>query len=287
MPQYVDSFDVVINEILFNPAIDGYSFVEIYNRSQKAFQVNDLQLALRDNNGGLSTPVPLTDEPFLLLPDQYLVVSRNVEVVMNQYMYNNRSVFLQMRRMPTLTRSSGRIVLLNRSLEVLDEVHYNSSQHAGFLTLGSGVSLERVNPNRRSLDPSNWHTAAQTAGFATPGRKNSQYLELNATTSKSQVSVNPEVFSPDYDGIDDLLSINYNFDTPSLIGNVIIFDSAGRTVKTIAQQQLLAAEGTFIWDGTDDRGRRVIAGIYIVYFQAYNAQGVQKMFKVPCVLAGR
>jgi hypothetical protein len=49
----------------------------------------------------------------------------------------------------------------------------------------------------------------------------------------------------------------------------------------------LGTEGTIIWDGSDDQGRKALTGIYIVYFQAYNSDGVQKIFKIPCVLAGK
>ena len=285
LPQYVDSLDVVINEILFNPVNGGYSYVELYNRSQKAIQTNDLQLSMRNANGNLSTPVALTNEPFLLLPSQYLVVSRNIESVMQQYGATNRSAFLKMSGMPSLTRESGRVVLLNKSLRVIDEVHYNSKQHSDFLNSGSGVSLERIHPDRKSLDSGNWHTAAQTEGFGTPGRQNSQYL-ASIENRSSELSLSPDIFSPDNDGIDDVLHINYRFDTPSLMGEVIIFDSAGRKIKHLARQQLLSAEGTIVWDGSDDRGRKAITGIYIIYFQVYNSNGVQKIFKIPCVLAG-
>jgi len=276
----------VINEILFNPSNGGSTFIELYNRSKKAVQANDLQLALRNVNGGLSTPVELTDEPFLLLPGRYLVVSRNTDAVMQQFGATNRDAFLHMPRMPSLTRESGRIVLLNRSLRIVDEVHYDRRQHADFLNVGSGVSLERIHPDRSSFDPGNWHTAAQTAGFGTPGKQNSQYREPTET-GKAEVSLNPEVFSPDNDGFDDFLNINYRFDVPSLVGEVIIFDSAGRKIKNLVQQQLLGTEGTIIWDGSDNQGRKALTGIYIVYFQAYNSHGVQKIFKIPCVVAGK
>ena len=285
LPQYVDSLDVVINEILFNPVSGGYSFVELYNRSKNAVQANDLQLSIRNANEGLSTPVPLTDDPFLLLPGQYLVVSRNVASVMQHYGATNRNAFLQMPRMPALNRETGRLVLLNKSLRVIDEVHYNKKQHVDFLNSGSGVSLERIHPDRSSLDPGNWHTAAQSEGFGTPGRQNSQYM-TPVDNLLAEVSIYPEVFSPDNDGIDDVLSINYHFDTPSLTGELIIFDSAGRKIKHLFRQEILSVEGTIFWDGSDDRGRKCPAGIYIVYFQAYNSSGIQKIFKIPCVLAG-
>ena len=286
LPQYVEELDVVINEILFNPVSGGYTFVELYNRSQKAIAANDLQLSLRNASGGLSTPVALAGEPLLLLPNEYLVVSRNTDAIMQQFVATNRSAFLKMPAMPTLTRVSGNLVLLNKSLQVIDEVHYNSSQHADFLSSGNGVSLERINPDRNSLDPANWHTAAQSAGFGTPGKQNSQYLSFSESQS-NEVSLIPDIFSPDNDGVDDVLNINYRFDTPSLIGEVIIFDSAGRKIRHLVRQQILAAEGILIWDGSDDNGRKAITGLYIVYFQAYNSEGVQKMFKIPCVLASK
>ena len=249
-------------------------------------QVSDLQLSMRNASGELSTPIALSDEPFLLLPKQYLAVSRNVEAVMQQFGATNRSAFLQMQRMPSLTRESGRVALLNKSLRIIDEVHYNSRQHADFLNIRSGVSLERMNPDRNSLDPGNWHTAAQTAGFGTPGRKNSQYIDFIETTS-ANVSLNPEIFSPDNDGIDDVLNINYRFDTPSLIGDVIIFDSMGRKIRHLVNKQMLAAEGTLVWDGSDDNGRKAMTGIYIIFFHAYHSNGTQKIFKIPCVLASK
>jgi hypothetical protein len=286
MPQYVDSLDVVINEILFNPVSGGYSFVELYNRSQKVVQANDLRLSLRDANGQLSTPVALTDEPFLLLPNQYLVTSRNVDDVMQRYGTPSRSAFLQMSGMPSMNRTSGRLVLLDRSLREIDEAHYDSRQHADFLNTGNGVSLERVHPDRSSRDVGNWHTAAQTEGFATPGRQNSQYMESSETTA-NEVSIYPEIFSPDNDGVDDILNINYCFDTPSMMGDVMIFDSSGRQIRHLVRRQLLATEGSISWDGSDEKGRKAITGIYIIFFQAYHPNGVIKTYKIPCVLASK
>jgi hypothetical protein len=286
LPQYIDSLDVVINEILFNPAVGGYTFVELFNRSQKAIAISDLQLSLRNADGKPAAPAALTDEPFLLLPNQYLVISRNTDAVMQQFGATGRSAFLPTPAMPLLTKESGRLVLLNKSLRVVDEVHYDSKQHIDLLKIGNGVSLERLNPEHNSLDPSNWHTAAQTEGFGTPGRQNSQY-KASDNVAFSEVSLSPEVFSPDNDGMDDVLGINYRFDNPSLVGDVMIFDAAGRKIRHLLRQQVLATEGSIIWDGADDRGRRALTGVYIVFFQAYHTSGVQKVFKIPCVLAGK
>ena len=102
-----------------------------------------------------------------------------------------------------------------------------------------------------------------------------------------EVTISPEVFSPDNDGVDDVLNINYRFDTPSLMGEVIVFDSSGRIVRRLVNRQLLAAEGTITWDGADDRGRKAITGVYIIYFHVYNSNGIQKVYKIPAVLASK
>ncbi|MDR1673135.1 MAG: lamin tail domain-containing protein [Bacteroidales bacterium] len=284
-PQFADNQDIIINEVLFQATSDGYTFIELYNRSQKTVRVSDLQLSMRNADGNLSSPVALTEEPFLLMPGQYIVVSRNVESVMQQYRADNAECFLRMAGMPQLTRESGRLVLLDKSLQVLDEIHYHNMYHVDFLKTTAGVSLERLHPDRNSLEPSNWHTAAQTAGFATPGRQNSQYVETES--AHNSVVLQPEVFSPDNNGVDDVLNICYRLETSSLTVDVIIFDSSGRRVRQLLRQQLPATEGVISWDGYDESHRKSLTGIYLVYFHAYNSAGFNRLFKLPCVLAAK
>jgi hypothetical protein len=285
LPQRADSTDVVFNEILFRPLPESYSFIELYNRSQKAVRVNDLQIALRNSSGNLSSPVALSEEAYLLLPEQYLVISRNTDAIIRQFNVNNSDGFLQVPNMPSLTRESGMVVLLNRSLRIVDEIHYSLAEHTDALTETTGVSLERLHPDRNSLDPSNWHTAAQTAGFATPGQQNSQFTE--ATAGQSGVTLLPEVFSPDNDGIDDVLNICYRLEEPSTTVDLIIFDASGRRVLQLLKQQIAGTEGIITWDGFNDSHRRALTGVYIIYFHAYNSSGFDKSFKLPCVLAGK
>jgi hypothetical protein len=285
MPQPVDSFDVIINEVLFQPLPGNSQFIELYNRSSKVVQMSDLQIALRNTAGTLSTPVVLSNEPFLLLPERYIVLSRNTEDVIRQFNADHTESFLQMPNMPTLTKESGKIVLLSRSLHIVDEIHYNIKEHTDLLSETTGVSLERLNPDRNSLDATNWHTAAQTAGFGTPGKQNSQYLD--AATEKGGVTVFPPVFSPDNDGVDDVLTISYQFEIPSLTADLIIFDSAGRRIRQLLKQNIVGTEGVITWDGLDDSRRKALTGVYIILLRVYNSNGFNKLYKIPAVLAGQ
>jgi hypothetical protein len=147
-----------------------------------------------------------------------------------------------------------------------------------------GVSLERVNPSVPAAAQSNWKSASADAGFATPGYQNSQYL--SAEERKIAVSTTPS-FSPNGDGYNDLLRVSYHTPRPGWIGNSWIFDTAGRPVLQLLKNQLLATSGFYEWDGTDETGRRIPPGPYILLMEAYDLEGNVERFKNAVVLTGR
>lgn len=59
-----------------------------------------------------------------------------------------------------------------------------------------------------------------------------------------------------------------------------VFDMAGRVVRTLADDDLPAASHTVVWDGRDDSGNTVGAGIYFCRLEASGRSAVQKMIRV-------
>lgn len=289
IPKPVVANDVIVNEILFNPnedVVKGVDFVEIFNRSNKILDLSTMILATRDKSTGeLSSPKNISESGLLLFPDSYMVLTTDPEVVKQQYFTENPDAFVKMASLPAFNNSDGVVVIATKGYEAIDQMAYNEKMHNPLLKSYKGVSLERINPERPSTDNTNWHSAAEDAGFATPGYKNSQYSE--AQFIDDPITIQPEIFSPDMDGRDDVLNINYQFDVPGFIANITIFDSRGRMVRKLIQNVLLGTEGTFSWDGITDEGQKASMGIYIIFFEVFDTSGSLNKYKKTAVLGGR
>ena len=148
-----------------------------------------------------------------------------------------------------------------------------------------GKSLERLDPNGISTDSDNWHTAAEAIGFGTPGGENSQ---LNPVVNGGNFTFESETISPDNDGYEDKLQVNYQMEAPGMVGKFVIYDDRGRLVKEVFSSELLASEGVFTWDGIRTDGTKASIGTYIAIFEAYDIQGaVVFAGKKAFVVAGK
>jgi flagellar hook assembly protein FlgD len=130
----------------------------------------------------------------------------------------------------------------------------------------------------------NWTSASETVGFATSGMENSQ---LFRTSVNGQVILEPELFTPDTDGYHDQLHIIYKLPGGGWMGNIKIYSDRGIEIRRLLNNDWLGTEGSKAWDGTDDSGEKAPVGIYIVYFELFNAQGQTQLFKQTCVLGSK
>jgi len=283
LPEQGFSEDLVINEVLFNPLNGGVDFVEIYNSSNKFIDLKNWSLANLDNDS-IDNYKSLTSDPKLILPGDFVLLTTNGEAVANGYMNSVTDAFLQMESLPTYSNDKGDVYLINNLDMVVDEFHYKDDMHFALLNSEDGVSLERIDYDRPTNDKTNWHSAAEDEGFATPGFENSQYQITN--NDGGEIVVEPETFSPNSDGVDDVLNISYNFSEPGFVATVIIYDAKGRLVRTLIQNELLGVSGTFSWDGINERNEKARIGIYIILLEAFSADGNVKSFKKTAVLAG-
>ncbi|MBW6497415.1 MAG: lamin tail domain-containing protein [Bacteroidales bacterium] len=287
VPRAAETFDVVINEVLFNPPDGGSRYIELFNRSEKVIELRDYSISSKDTiQGFLTTIREIISESYLLFPGDFVVLTTNPAAVLNTFMTTRPHAFIGVAAMPSMTNTSGVLALASKSLTEIDLFAYHEDMHFALLTNKKGVALERINPNRPAQDRSNWHSAAQSAGFGTPAYQNSQY-SAELSSHDGEIEVYPEVFSPDSDGHDDLLTISYRFDQPGFVASVRIFDSRGRLIRNLARAELLAVNGAFTWDGTTDDYQKAPIGIYIIHVEVTDLAGNVNHYRKTAVLGGR
>ncbi len=283
-PNKITKGDLLINEVLFNPRPNGVDFVEVYNNSANILDLKDLRIATiaKDTLSGVKV---ITSVQSLIKPTEYRVLTTSPDNIKQEYQTENPNAFLKLASMPSFSDASGTVVLVRGDSLLIDQFNYTSKMHFQLLKDPQGVSLERSSFKRPTNDPGNFRSAAASVGFATPGYKNSQYID--DITSEEQFFLSSKTFSPDNDGFEDELQINYHFDKPGLIANVTVYNDQGVLIRKLVKSTTVTTDGAFNWDGLNEFSERATTGIYIIYADFFDLDGNLKKFKKACVLASK
>ncbi len=260
----------VINEIFYNPPPGVCEAVELFNNHTDTLDLRSWRLSDADT----AAKVLLSDAELLLPPQSFLVIARDSSLNLPPDIH-----CLIVKKLPSLANDADAVILFDANGAVHERADYQAALG------GSSRSLERVRPDVSSEERSNWMTCVDPAGH-TLGCRNSVTVDLLPQRSMLQTSPNP--FSPDGDGVDDVVGVSYSL--PFLACNVDlkIFDIAGRRVRFLLNNEPSGAERTVFWDGRDDNGKICRMGIYILLLEARdNAAGARVTCRATVVLAGR
>jgi len=287
LPEFPDSNDLIINEVLFNPETSGVDFVELYNRSQKVIDLKNIYMVRNDfsNQDSTITVTRVTTDGLQLVPGQYAALTENRDYILGRYETPNPKYVFNVRGMPNYPDQSGVVIVMDTLLNEIDRLVYEEKWHSPLVDDKNGVSLERIRFERATQDQNNWFSAASTVGYATPAYKNSQ--AATDVVAEGMIRLEPEAFSPDGDGYNDFLNIIYQFDEPGWVANIHIYDANGRLIRKLIENELLAMEGILKWDGTDDNENKARIGIHIVWAEFFKPDGKVQYFKKRCVVAGK
>ncbi len=298
--------DLILNEILFNPVTSGSDFIELYNNSNKVLNAADLVISnAKIIDGNLANANSLQTNPvladLLIFPGEYVVITEGVNQVKDQYQTPNPDNFVE-NNLPTFDDKEGSVYLYAAYdsayvdafgnpqtaylAKVLDLFDYTQDYHTSLIDDENGVSLERIDFNAPTNDGNNWHSAASTVGYATPAYQNSSF-RINEIMGDDLIVLPSETVSPDDDGYEDFLLINYNVDNLGYVANIDIYDANGRLIKNLVNGELLMTEGSLQWDGTDNQGRKARIGIHILSITLFNENGDTKQYRKTCVVAGK
>lgn len=268
---------VVINEIMSDPGPGKCEFIELYNIANDKVNLGGWTI---DDGSGNIIPISRANKNFenhsyfLLSADSSITNSYNIDDLTNVNILNSSL---------SLSTKEDIIILRDALGNMIDSVHYFESWHNPNFLVTQGKSLEKINPQLPGNDPNNWSTSADGKG-ATPGRQNSIYtISVN---NESKVYVSPNPFSPDNDGYEDFTIIHYTLAQKTAQVRVKIFDSKGRLVRTLENNQASGSEGSIIFNGLDDNHNPLRIGIYIALIEAINqSNGTTEQMKTAIVVA--
>ncbi len=285
-PDEIEAGDVVFNEVLFDPAVDNGDFIELVNISDKILETSDLAFS-RVVYGEYDTSWYTSKlQGPLMFPGDYLAFSPSASQVLKVYFSENPNQIISLDDFPSLPNDKA-FLQLHRAYDresTVDQFTYDESMHHSLLKVTKGVSLEKIRLWGGN-GAENWHSAASSVNYGTPAYQNSQYLEDGNAISAFELS--PEIFSPDNDGFEDVLQISYKMNEAGYQLNLVIYDSRGREVKKLIQNEILGTEGHFIWNGENENHEKAPMGIYILLFEYFDLNGNVKAEKLTSVLGGK
>jgi hypothetical protein len=277
--------DIIINEILFNPIGNGSDYIEIMNRSAYPINIRGCSLDNGNSTGVSTNKKILFNNNFEIRSGEILVFTDKRHNILSSYYVRKPEQLIELPSLPPMSNESGNIRLLDAEGSVLDALDYDEKWHFPLLNQREGVALERINPFAPTQNSENWHSASRSSGYGTPTASNSQlYVNKESTTV---ISLSSTIFSPDHDGNEDALLIQYQFPEGGYVLNCMIFDMWGRLVRTLQRSALCGVSGVFKWDGLDEQHRELAMGHYIVFVEVFNLKGDVKKSKYEVILARR
>ena len=275
--------DLVINEVLSHP-FDGTDadFIELFNKSSKIIDLKDIKIG----SGGDTIPlkaVLASSGGMQLFPNRYCALCKSRKNTLAQYFVPEPMNLLQCDSLPAFNNDEGVVFLTDKSLQTIDRLHYTEDMHYPKLQTTEGVSLERLSPTLPTQNPDNWHSAAVTVGFATPGYANSHAI---SDLEQMETIIAPDVISPNNDGFEDFAEINLRFPDMDNRVTINIYNTHGQLVKHLVNNVLCGNENQFRWEGLDDQNQRLPSGMYLVMIQYWNLSGSSGRIRKVVSIAG-
>jgi hypothetical protein len=272
--------DIQLHEILSNPQTDGVDFIEVRNISDKILDMSGCLLMEKEIAAlpVVTEYVRLPERALLLLPGGYMAFTENKEWLKENYSCGEEAAIVEVSGLPNWPDEEGIVALGNRQLETIDSVAYTADWFGPFLMETEGYSLERVSNDNI------WHGASYLCR-ASPGRANSQ--EQDEPESAGRLSLSADIFSPDNDGYEDLLTIVYQLPDAGYMIRIGIWNEWGVKVATLVHNESGGRAGRLYWDGRQQDGQAAGIGLYILLAEWFNATGDRGSQKKIVAIARR
>ena len=283
LPERPSPGDWALSEIMYDPLPGQGRWVELYNRSEKLLSLTGLLLAEATDEGTVREAFGLS-RGGLVAPGQYVVVAADAEALRTLHPGADERQVLAA-EVPTLGDEGCLLLADAVAEERYFLVCYRERWHNRAYAKTEGVSLERIDLEGPAGAGANWTSAASTAGFATPTRPNSQ-ARLDRPDGATRLALSRERFSPDGDGFEDLLTVDYAFDAPGTLVTFEVVDLQGRSLYRPPEEEAVGRRGSWTWDGVTDEGRVVDRGTYVLRAAYWSEDAVGERVYLPFSVVG-
>lgn len=238
---------VVINEIHYNPSKslqgsdEDYEFIELYNAGNA-----NADLSRYYFDRGLTCEFPNNTQ---LAAGKYIIVANNKRTYQNP---NNTVFEFQAGK---LANEGEAIVLCDSSGIVVDSVNYSDELPWPVTPDGDGPSLMLIDPFKLNSIANNWKASTQMGG--TPGYDNSTTLISSNNTDPKQFQLYQNYPNP----FNHETQICFDLAKASHV-ELIIFNSLGQQVITLAHCKYNAGSINLSWNGHDKYNNTLPSGLY-------------------------
>ncbi|MFQ5511023.1 MAG: lamin tail domain-containing protein [Candidatus Krumholzibacteriia bacterium] len=256
----VGSPPVLISEVMSHPAAGCPEYVELYNVGTLPYDIGGH--SLRDR---VSAPAAIDTVSTVIAPGRLVVITADAAALRSWFPgLTDEDVTEVTGGWPSLNHTSrgseaDSVIFFDRFHLAIDRVAY-PAQPAD----SRGRSLERVD-----LYPGQgvhvWALAAPARG-GSPARPNPSGIEQRPRGATIALSSNP--YDP-AEPVPLLITVPARAGPAGAI--VHLFDTRGRRVRDIGATTQLPF--VFTWDGTDDRGRAVTPGLYVIACEYVTGSG--------------
>ena len=260
---------ILFNEIMHRPVSGEAEWIELYNTTPDDISLTGWSI----NEGDIASIVGLDNS--VIKGDSYAVIAQG-GAVFNFSLPAYVPLVIPF-NWSALNNSGDTLYLCDPAGNLMDVLQYPDNWGGS----ENGISMERVSPSSAL-----WFPSAHTSG-ATPGRENSVHLE-GSSGAKADITVIPETFSPDGDGIADEVEIRVSLPVPYSRISLRIFDVRGRLVRFLAEGINAGPNSAYYWDGKWEDGKVGRIGPYIIHLEAISESFKKKYeAKTVVVLGGR
>lgn len=279
-----------INEIMYEPDTDGQEYVEVINRTSHSIDMSNWKITTRRKDGTFNQGNHFPAST--LRPYHVIALTDNSILLREKHNVPDTANIVECEWKQTLSNEGTTLYLISDSGEIADSVRYTPDWQHILVKNIQGVALERLHPDLPSGNATSWHSAASTYYYGTPGYANSQYTDIYNMSDENGTDISvwaePEAFSPDGNGHEDICIIHCQLPEQGYIANIRVYTPSGLFIANLADNQLMATENQIIWDGTTSNGKNVETGIYALLFEAYHSSSGKRIKKkIPLIVHGQ